>query len=86
MSDPDRDWWVNSGERVQVIGKGVIRFHAVYWLALLLSAGQPLPSAIYVHEYLSANGTKLSKSAGDAAPLRARQPVRHRRGPLVAAA
>src|SRR5262249_36544103 len=39
-----RDWWVNSGERVHVIGKGVIRFHAVYWLALLLSAGQPLPS------------------------------------------
>jgi len=61
-----RDWWVNSGERVHVIGKGVIRFHVVYWLALLLSAGQPLPSAIYVHEYLSAGGAKLSKSSGNA--------------------
>jgi methionyl-tRNA synthetase len=63
---PYRDWWVNSGERVHIIGKGVTRFHAVYWLALLLSAGQPLPSAIYVHEYLSVNGAKLSKSAGHA--------------------
>jgi methionyl-tRNA synthetase len=57
---------VNSGERVHIIGKGITRFHAVYWLALLLSAGQPLPSAIYVHEYLSAEGAKLSKSAGHA--------------------
>jgi methionyl-tRNA synthetase len=63
---PYRDWWVSSGERVHVIGKGVTRFHAVYWLALLLSAGQPLPSAIWVHEYLSAGGAKLSKSAGNA--------------------
>jgi methionyl-tRNA synthetase len=61
---PYRDWWVNSGERVHVIGKGITRFHAVYWLALLLSARQPLPSAIYVHEYLSIDGAKLSKSAG----------------------
>jgi methionyl-tRNA synthetase len=63
---PYRDWWVNSGQRVHVIGKGITRFHAVYWLALLLSAGQPLPSAIYVHEYLSADGAKLSKRAGHA--------------------
>jgi methionyl-tRNA synthetase len=63
---PYQDWWVSSSERVHVLGKGVTRFHAVYWLALLLSAGQPLPSAIYVHEYLSVNGAKLSKSAGHA--------------------
>jgi methionyl-tRNA synthetase len=63
---PYRDWWVKSGERVHVIGKGITRFHAVYWLALLLSARQPLPNVIYVHEYLSVNGAKLSKSAGNA--------------------
>jgi methionyl-tRNA synthetase len=57
---------VNSGERVHVIGKGVTRFHAVYWLALLLSARQPFPSAIHAHEYLSVNGAKLSKSTGNA--------------------
>jgi methionyl-tRNA synthetase len=63
---PYQDWWANSGERVHVVGKGITRFHAIYWLALLLSAGQPLPTAIYVHDYLSLNGAKLSKSAGNA--------------------
>ena len=61
-----RDWWIDGAERVHVIGKGITRFHAVYWLALLLSAGQPLPTAIYIHEYLSVNGAKISKSAGEA--------------------
>ena len=49
-----------------MIGKGIVRFHAVYWLALLLSAGLPLPTAIYVHDYLTVDGAKLSKTAGNA--------------------
>jgi methionyl-tRNA synthetase len=49
-----------------VIGKGIIRFHAVYWPAILLSAGEPLPSAIFVHDYLTVDGQKLSKSLGGA--------------------
>jgi methionyl-tRNA synthetase len=61
-----RQWWVDSTERVHVIGKGITRFHAVYWLALLLSAGQPLPTTIFVHDYLTVDGAKLSKSAGNA--------------------
>ncbi|HLL69374.1 MAG TPA: methionine--tRNA ligase [Micromonosporaceae bacterium] len=65
-ADAYRTWWVDAAERVHVIGKGIVRFHAVYWLALLLSAGQPLPSAIFVHEYLAVDGAKLSKSAGNA--------------------
>lgn len=65
---PYRDWWVNSGERVHVLGKGITRFHAVYWLALLLATRQPLPTAIYAHEYLSVNGAKLAKSTGNAVP------------------
>lgn len=60
-----RDWWVDSAERVHVIGKGVTRFHAVYWLAILLSAGLPLPTQICVHEYLSVDGAKISKSVGN---------------------
>ncbi|HTJ31998.1 MAG TPA: methionine--tRNA ligase [Dactylosporangium sp.] len=60
-------WWAGDGERVHVIGKGIVRFHAVYWLALLLSAGLPLPTAIFVHDYLTVDGAKLSKSAGNAA-------------------
>lgn len=55
-------WWRASDERIHVIGKGVIRFHAVYWLAQLLSAGEPLPTAIVVHDYLTLGGSKISKS------------------------
>lgn len=61
-----RQWWTDATERVHVIGKGIVRFHAVYWLALLLSAGQPLPTTVVVHDYLTADGAKLSKSAGNA--------------------
>ncbi len=61
---PYRDWWVAADERVHVVGKGITRFHAVYWPALLLSVRQPLPTAIHVHEYLSIEGAKISKSAG----------------------
>ena len=60
------DQWWNRSERVHVIGKGIIRFHAVYWPAILLSAGISLPEAIFVHEYLTADGQKISKSAGNA--------------------
>jgi methionyl-tRNA synthetase len=57
-------WWEQADERVHVIGKGITRFHAVYWPAILLSAGEPLPTAIFVHDYLSVDGRKLSKSRG----------------------
>jgi methionyl-tRNA synthetase len=59
-------WWRGSDERVHVIGKGIVRFHAVYWPAILLSAGLPLPSAVFVHDYLTVEGRKLSKSLGTA--------------------
>ena len=58
------EWWERSDERVHVIGKGIIRFHAVYWPAILLSAGEPLPTTIFVHDYLTVDGQKLSKSLG----------------------
>jgi len=61
-----RRWWLEADERVHVIGKGVLRFHAVYWPAMLLSAGEPPPTSILVHEYLTVNGRKLSKSLGNA--------------------
>jgi methionyl-tRNA synthetase len=59
-------WWRKSEERVHVIGKGIVRFHAIYWPAILCSAGEPLPTAIFVHDYLTADGQKLSKSLGNA--------------------
>jgi methionyl-tRNA synthetase len=57
-------WWVEADERVHVVGKGIVRFHAVFWPAFLLAAGEPLPTRIQVHPYLTAGGAKLSKSAG----------------------
>jgi methionyl-tRNA synthetase len=48
-----------------VIGKGILRFHAVYWPAMLLSAGLPLPKAVFVHGYITVEGQKMSKSLGN---------------------
>lgn len=63
-SDAYRRWWLDGAERTHVIGKGILRFHAVYWPAFLLSAGEPTPTHIRVHPYLSERGRKLSKSSG----------------------
>ncbi|MDQ7910235.1 methionine--tRNA ligase [Phytohabitans sp. ZYX-F-186] len=57
-------WWVRGDRRVHLVGKGVLRFHAVYWPAMLLSAGEPLPTDVLVHDYLTADGRKISKSSG----------------------
>jgi methionyl-tRNA synthetase len=67
-AQPPRDadyqrWWVNADRRVHLVGKGVLRFHAVYWPAILLSAGLPLPTEIFVHDYLTLDGRRISKSA-----------------------
>ena len=64
-----RRWWSGPGDRVHLLGKGVLRFHAVYSQAMLLSSGQPLPTAVFVHDYLTAGGRKISKSGGGAAEL-----------------
>lgn len=57
-------WWEREPRKVHLMGKGVIRFHAVYWPAMLLSAGLPLPTRIFVHDYITAGGRKISKSGG----------------------
>lgn len=50
---------------VHVIGKGILRFHAVYWPAILLSAGLKLPKTVFVHGYITVEGHKMSKSLGN---------------------
>ena len=57
-------WWTGADRRIHVLGKGVLRFHAVYWPAILASAGLPLPTDILVHDYLTVEGRKISKSGG----------------------
>lgn len=58
-------FWVGNKNRVHVIGKGILRFHAVYWPAMLMSAGIPLPTKILCHEYLTINNQKISKTLGN---------------------
>ncbi len=48
------------------IGKDILRFHAVYWPAFLLSAGIPLPTQVYSHGWWTVEGQKMSKSLGNA--------------------
>jgi methionyl-tRNA synthetase len=50
---------------VHLIGKDVVRFHAVYWPAFLMSAGIPLPKQVYGHGFLLTRGEKMSKSIGN---------------------
>lgn len=51
---------------VHMIGKDIVRFHAVYWPAFLMSAGLPLPRQVFAHGFLLARGgEKMSKSAGN---------------------
>jgi methionyl-tRNA synthetase len=64
--DDYRRYWEQAGRRIHVVGKGVLRFHAVYWPAMLLSAGLPLPTDVVVHGYITASGRKISKSLGNA--------------------
>ncbi len=50
---------------VHLIGKDIVRFHAVYWPAFLMSAGLPLPRQVYGHGFLLNRGIKESKSVGN---------------------
>ncbi|MET0384655.1 MAG: methionine--tRNA ligase, partial [Polyangiales bacterium] len=64
-------WWQGHAQRLQVIGKGITRFHALIWPAILSSAGLAWPTDLLVHGYLTHAGAKISKSAGglDPTPL-----------------
>lgn len=55
-------WWPAD---VHVIGKDIVRFHAVYWPAFLLSAGLPLPRQVFVHGWWLRDDAKISKSRGN---------------------
>ncbi|OGG05861.1 hypothetical protein A2872_02575 [Candidatus Gottesmanbacteria bacterium RIFCSPHIGHO2_01_FULL_42_12] len=55
---PEKYWPAD----VHAIGKGITRFHTVYWPAFLLSAKLDLPKTVFIHGYLTVNGNKISKS------------------------
>ncbi len=50
---------------LHIIGKDIIRFHAVYWLAFLMAAKLPLPTRVFAHGFLTVDGEKMSKSLGN---------------------
>lgn len=59
---PRADFWPAD---VHVIGKDIVRFHAVYWPAFLMSAGVDLPKRIFSHGFVLNKGEKMSKSVGN---------------------
>ncbi|XP_038631615.1 methionine--tRNA ligase, mitochondrial [Scyliorhinus canicula] len=48
-----------------IVGKDILKFHAIYWPAFLMAAGLQLPKQIYVHSHWTVNGQKMSKSLGN---------------------
>ena len=72
LLDPDADptldnalskWWPID---IHLIGKDILRFHAVYWPAMLMSAGLSLPDRVFGHGFLVRDGLKIGKSTGNA--------------------
>ena len=61
-SDKYKSFWPAS---VHIIGKDILRFHAVYWPAFLLAADLPLPKTVYGHGWILSNEEKMSKSKGN---------------------
>ena len=61
-SDPDWRYWPAD---LHIIGKDIIRFHAVYWPAFLMSAGIAVQKRVFAHGFLFNRGEKMSKSVGN---------------------
>lgn len=64
--DPSKfaKWWAN-GEVVHLMAKDILKFHCLYWPAMLLAAGVKLPDTIFLHGFFTVDGEKMSKSLGN---------------------
>jgi methionyl-tRNA synthetase len=60
-----KTYWTENENRFHVIGKDIVKFHALYWPAMLLSAGAPSPKRIYAHGFITVDGKKMSKTIGN---------------------
>lgn len=60
--DKHEKWW---NVAHHIVGKDILKFHAIYWPAFLLGAGLPLPQTIHVHSHWTVGGKKMSKSLGN---------------------
>lgn len=58
-------FWTAPATSCHVVGKDILRFHAVYWPAFLMAAGLPLPKRLFAHGWWTKDGEKISKSLGN---------------------
>ncbi len=63
--DETGDKWKYWPADVHIVGKDIVRFHAVYWPAFLMSAGLATPKRVFAHGFLFNRGEKMSKSVGN---------------------
>ncbi len=64
-AEPYRHYWAGGGERMHLIGKDIIRFHCLYWPAILHAAGVSVPTREFVQGHITKNGKRLSKTTGN---------------------
>jgi methionyl-tRNA synthetase len=63
--DNYQKFWEHGQERLHLIGKEIIRFHCLYWPAMLQAAGLPVPTRVFAHGWITKNGRRLSKTTGN---------------------
>jgi len=63
-ADQFRKWWTDA-EVVHLMAKDILKFHTIYWPAMLMAAGEKYPDNIFLHGYFTVNGEKMGKSAGN---------------------
>ncbi|KAA3635898.1 MAG: methionine--tRNA ligase [Calditrichaeota bacterium] len=59
-----KKWWTN-GEVVHLMAKDILKFHCLFWPAMLLAAGEKLPKTLFLHGFFTVDGEKMSKSLGN---------------------
>ncbi|HSD65400.1 MAG TPA: methionine--tRNA ligase, partial [Vicinamibacteria bacterium] len=64
-AEPYRRYWAGADERLHLIGKDIIRFHCLYWPAILHAAGVPEPTREFGQGFITRDGRKLSKTTGN---------------------
>ena len=60
-----KDFWNDNSEIVEIVGKDIVRFHAIIWPAMLLALGLKLPDTLLTHGFVNVGGSKMSKSIGN---------------------
>lgn len=59
------DKWWNGAEVVHLMAKDILKFHCLYWPAMLMAAGVKLPDTIFLHGFFTVDGTRMSKTLGN---------------------